>query len=73
MSQSSLRTPSTQPQAEEPSIIQYTNLLHQYRDPGAEAVVAIVKAHQTDDVFLRRVEVLNKVFLLKADLLRPEV
>jgi hypothetical protein len=72
MSKSSLKTVSTPSQVEEPLVIQYTNLLHQYQDPAAPAIVAFVQAHQGDEVFLQRVEVLNKVFRLKTDLVRPE-
>lgn len=57
---------------EQPLIIQYTNLLHQYRDPEASEVVAFVQTHSGDAVFVRRVEVLNKVFRLKEALVQPE-
>jgi hypothetical protein len=73
MSQSSRKVVSTPSQVGEPLVIQYTNLLHEYQDPAAPAVVAFVQAHQGDEVFLRRVEVLNKVFRLKAELVRPEL
>jgi hypothetical protein len=53
---------------EVPLIIQYTNLLHQYRSPDAEEVQVFLRAHQGDSVFLERAEVLNKVFRLKQEL-----
>lgn len=51
-----------------PLIIQYTNLLHQYRDPNANAVKQFLKRHSQDSVFLRRAHALNKVFKLKEEL-----
>jgi hypothetical protein len=50
-----------------PLIIQYTNLLHKYRDPAAKEVVDFVKQYEADEVFLKRVAVLNKVWLLKSN------
>ncbi len=47
---------------EAPLIIQYTNLLHKYGNPDAPAVRDFVQANQADQVFVRRVDVLNKVF-----------
>jgi len=51
-----------------PLIIQYTNLLHQYRDPKVKAVTEFLKRHSEDSVFVKRAQVLNKVFLLKQEL-----
>jgi hypothetical protein len=53
---------------EQPLVIQYTNLLHQYRDPDAEPVKVFVIEHADDEVFVKRVDVMNKVFRLKAAL-----
>src|SRR5437879_2833223 len=53
---------------EEPLIIQYVNLLHQYPDPQAPEVCGFVNQHQDDSVFIRRVEMLNRVFRLKEQL-----
>ena len=50
---------------DEPLIIQYTNLLHQYRDPNAAEVKAFVELNKGDAVLMRRVETLNKVWELK--------
>jgi len=50
---------------DEPLIIQYTNLLHQYRDPHATEVKAFVEKHKGDAVLMRRVDTLNKVWELK--------
>ena len=52
----------------QPVIIEYTNLLHKYRDPNAAPVKEFLKSHSSDKVFLRRAEALNKVFQLKAEL-----
>ena len=52
---------------EQPLIIQYTNLLHQYRDPNAKPVKAFMKK-QRDPVFQRRARALNKLFKLKEEL-----
>lgn len=49
-------------------IIEYANLLHQYRDPNAEAVKKFLENHSSDSVFLKRARVLNKVFKLKQEL-----
>lgn len=48
-----------------PLIIQYTNLLHKYGDPGASAVTAFVERHKSNGVFVRRVKTLNALFLRK--------
>ena len=61
------KTPPVPPE-EQPLIIQYTNLLHQYRDPEAKEVKAFLEQHAADAVFVKRAEVLNKVFKLKAEL-----
>lgn len=56
----------------DPLIIQYTNLLHQYRDPNADEVKVFVEQHKDDAVFVSRAETLNKIFkwiyALKEDL-----
>jgi hypothetical protein len=51
-----------------PSIIEYTNLLHKYRDPDAEPVLEFVREHASDPVFVRRAKVLKRVFQLKEEL-----
>jgi hypothetical protein len=56
---------------EQPLIIQYTNLLHEYRHPGAAPVREFLKKH-SDPVFRRRVKVLNKLFELKRVLVTPK-
>lgn len=48
----------------QPLIIQYTNLLHEYRDPKAGPVKDFLAKHG-DPVFQRRARVLNKLFRLK--------
>ena len=45
-------------------IIQYTSLLHQYRDPNAEQVKAF-REKQKDPVFIKRAAVLDKIWKLK--------
>jgi hypothetical protein len=52
----------------QPLIIQYTNLLHQYRDTEAEPIKKFLKKHSQDHVFIRRAKTLNKVFKLKEQL-----
>ena len=52
----------------QPMIIEYTNLLHKYRDSNADAVKDFLKAHSSDEVFVKRAKALNKVFRLKAAL-----
>ena len=52
----------------QPLIIQYTNLLHQYRDPNAKSVQVFLKKHSQDRLFIKRAKVLNRVFKLKEDL-----
>jgi len=52
----------------EAKIITYTNLLHKYRDPNAEAVKKFVDEHKDDKQFLKRVATLKKVFQLKKEL-----
>lgn len=51
-----------------PLIIQYTNLLHEHRDPKSKPVRDFVKSHSRDAVFIRRVEVLNRLWRLKKSL-----
>ena len=46
-------------------IIEYTNLLHRYQDPNATPVKDFLKEHSSDEVFVKRVKTLNKVFRLK--------
>ena len=52
----------------EPTIITYTNLLHQYRDVDSPEVQAFVQQHIDDSIFMERVEVLNQIFKLKISL-----
>jgi hypothetical protein len=52
----------------QPLIIQYTNLLHQYRDPQATACRWFLESHRGDAVFMRRAKILNKLFRLKENL-----
>lgn len=52
----------------QPLIIQYTNLLHQYRDPNAKTVQTFLEKHSQDRLFVKRAKVLNRVFKLKEDL-----
>ncbi len=54
-----------------PLIIEYTNLLHKYRDPNADAVKDFLKEHLDDEVFLKRAKGLNKVFRLQEQLATP--
>jgi hypothetical protein len=54
--------------ADEPLIIQYTNLLHRCRSPHAKEVQAFLRKHKEDQTFIQRAEVLNKVFQLKEQL-----
>lgn len=49
----------------QPLTIQYTNLLHQYRNPEAAEVKAFVAQHSDDNTFVKRAEVLNRMFKLK--------
>jgi hypothetical protein len=53
----------------QPLIIRYTNLLHQHRSPDAEPVKKFLQENSSDEVFVRRAEVLNKVFKLKEQLI----
>jgi len=50
---------------QEPLVITYTNLLHRHRDPNAAEVLAFVRQHAGDPVFVGRVKTLNQVFQLK--------
>lgn len=63
-----LQTKGILAMANPPLIIQYTNLLHQYRDPAAKPVQDFVARHASDSVFLKRAEVLNQMFKLKNEL-----
>ena len=51
-----------------PLIIQYTNLLHKHRNPNSEALKGFLAKHSGDKDFLRRAKILNKVFILKEEL-----
>ena len=51
-----------------PLIIQYTNLLHQYRNPEVDVIKKFVEKHSGDLVFVKRARALNKVFRLKEEL-----
>lgn len=52
----------------QPLIIQYTNLLHQYRGPKAKPCQEFLESHQHDEVFIRRAKVLSRLFRLKENL-----
>ncbi len=52
----------------QPLVIQYTNLLHKYRDPNAEVVKAFRRQHAEDKVFVKRVAAIDKVWKLKESL-----
>ena len=52
----------------QPLIIQYTNLLHQYRDHNAKAVKEFLRKNSSNSVFMKRARVLNKIFQLKEQL-----
>ncbi len=52
----------------QPLIIEYTNLLHKYRDPKAAPVKDFLKKHSSDKLLAKRAKALNKVFRLKAEL-----
>jgi hypothetical protein len=54
-----------------PLIIEYTNLLHKYRDPAAAPVKEFLQKHSSDKVLLQRAQALNKVFRLKQELVVP--
>lgn len=56
----------------QPLIIQYTNLLHKYRDPNAEAVKAFREQHTADQVFLKRAAAIDKVWKLKESLVKAQ-
>ena len=49
----------------EPLLIQYTKLLHQYRDPDAPEVKRFLSEHSRDSEFLKRAQTLNRLFQLK--------
>jgi hypothetical protein len=55
----------------QPKIIQYTNLLHQWRDPSAKKVREFLEQNSDDEVFLKRAKVLNKLFQLKQEVVVP--
>jgi hypothetical protein len=52
--------------SEQPLIIQYTNLLHQFRGPNAIEVRAFIDQHEDDTIFVRRANIINALFLLNA-------
>ena len=54
----------------QPLVIQYTNLLHQYRDPNAEAVKAFRRQHAGDKVFIKRAAAIDTVWKLKESLVK---
>ncbi len=54
----------------QPPIIEYTNLLHRYRDPNAKQIKEFLQKHSEDKVFLKRAQTLNKLFKLKETLVR---
>ena len=56
----------------QPLLIEYTNLLHKYRDPSAGPVQAFLQKHSGDAVFTRRAQALNKVFKLKQELVTQD-
>lgn len=49
-------------------IIQYTNLLHRYRDLDAPKVKQFMRENSQDPVFVKRAEALNVIFKLKEEL-----
>jgi hypothetical protein len=52
----------------QPLLIQYTDLLHKYRDVESEPVKLFIAKHSYDAVFIRRAKVINRVFKIKEDL-----
>jgi len=46
-------------------IIQYTNLLHRYKDINAPKVKQFISENSNDELFLKRAATLNKIFKLK--------
>lgn len=56
----------------QPLIIQYTNLLHKYRDPNAQPVKAFREKHASDQVFLKRTAAIDKVWKLKESLVNVD-
>ncbi len=66
---------SQQPQrpSENPLIIQYANLLHQYGDPNCTEVREFVSQHADDEVFVRRTKVLDRAFSHKPELTKPDI
>ncbi|MBI4415201.1 MAG: hypothetical protein HY566_03090 [Candidatus Kerfeldbacteria bacterium] len=51
-------------------IVQYTELLHTYRNPNHREVRKFRKSHSEDTVFQRRADTLDRVFRLKEEALR---
>ena len=47
-----------------PLILRYISLLHEFRDPHAQEVLAFVEQHKDDPAFGQRVATLNRVFAL---------
>lgn len=57
------------PSKESPLIIEYTNLLHTYRDPNHRQVLRFREEHAGDAVFQRRADALDKVWRIKEELM----
>ena len=49
----------------EPLIIQYTNLLHRCGSPQGAEAMAFVKKHHADKTFVKRAEMVNRLFALR--------
>src|SRR6516225_2169041 len=47
----------------DPLIVQYTKLLHKYRDPGAQPVWEFRQKHSGDQVFSRRAAMLDRLLV----------
>ena len=45
-----------------PLIIQYVNLLHKHKDVNAKKVQRFLRKHRDDEVLMRRVATLNRLF-----------
>lgn len=46
-------------------LIQYTNLLHEFRSPDAPPVREFREKHSDDKIFQKRAKILDEVFKLK--------
>ncbi len=53
-----------------PLIVQYTNLLHDLRDPDHPVAKAFVEQHKDDRHFMTQVGPLNRTYQAKEDVLR---